>query len=76
MAGWGTGLLLTLYGGVGLGAGVLSELRVTAANDPDSRLWYLFLWDPVWLLGGALFVAAAYQFTRTDGRDPSTPLVR
>ncbi len=76
VAGWGTGALFVLYGGLGVVTGVLSELGVTTPNDPEALRWYLFLWDPVWLLGGALFVAAACRYTRATRRWPGKASVR
>ena len=76
VAGWATGSLLVLYGGLGVASGVLAELGVTTPDEPDALRWYLFLWNPVWLVGGALFLAASFQHMRAGGRRLSSPLVR
>lgn len=64
-AGWGTGMLLTLYGAVGIVNALLAELGVIASSDPATVRWYLFVWEPIWLLGGLLFLAAARHHGRT-----------
>ena len=64
IAGWSTGVLLVLYGGVGLVAAVMAELGVTESTDPATTRWYLFLWEPVWLVGGVLFILAAHSGRR------------
>jgi hypothetical protein len=30
-----------------------------------AMLWYVLLWEPLWLLGGLLFLAATRQAART-----------
>ena len=70
VAGWATGSLLVLYGGVGLVSAALAELGITSAEDPAALRWYLLLWEPLWLVGGGLFLAAAYQYARATGREP------
>lgn len=65
MAGWGTGILLTLYGAFGIVNGLLAELGVTKSSDPATVRWYLFVWEPIWLLGGLLFMAASRHHGRT-----------
>lgn len=68
LAGWVAGVLLLLYGGAGLVEKLLIELG--AIDVPDGLgthaivRWYLFLWDPFWLLGGALFCLAARDARR------------
>jgi hypothetical protein len=64
---WGTGALLTLYGGLGLGQGAAGLLGLAGPPDPDQLTalrWYVFLWEPVWLVGGLLFLAAAWRHQR------------
>jgi hypothetical protein len=61
-AAWATGLLLTLYGVANLvdHGRMVAGLRDTpAALGEQAARWHLLLWDPVWLLGGILFLAAA-----------------
>jgi hypothetical protein len=58
---WVLGVGMSLYGGLGLISDVLHVTGVI--NDPASWKWfflYLVLWDPWWVLGGALFVATAW----------------
>ena len=64
---WAAGVLLTLYGG----ANLIDHGRMVAGLRPTPEVlgqqaarWHLLLWDPVWLLGGVLFLAAAWQHQR------------
>lgn len=71
-AGWATGVLLTLYGLMGFVAALLAELGVTEPDDPTTVRWYLLLWEPIWILGGLLFLAATaarHRLIRTKGHD-------
>ena len=66
-AAWGTGALLVLYGGANLA--VRGLMAVGLLSTPESMhstaaQWHLLLWDPWWLFGGILFVAAAWYYTR------------
>jgi hypothetical protein len=66
-AAWSAGGLLTLYGAANL---IDHGLMVAGVRDTPEVLgsraarWHLLLWDPVWLLGGILFLAAARDFRR------------
>lgn|GEM_PF-880203 len=74
VAGWGTGVLLALYGGVGLVNAALAELGVFEPTDPGTNRWYLLAWEPIWLVGGVFFIAAAWRYSRdrtSDGRPSS-----
>jgi hypothetical protein len=66
---WGTGALLTLYGGAGLIEKALMEAGVIdipeSLGAPAVR-WYLLMWEPWWLLGGVLFLLAAWGYQRRD----------
>jgi len=65
---WGAGVALLLYGVknyVAWGLIAVGVLGVPEAVDWASLSWYLLLWDPWWLIGGALFVAAAGHYNRT-----------
>ncbi len=64
VAGWGMAAVLTLYGGLGMLGALLAELGVTEPTDPGTVRWYLFLWEPVWLVGGLLFAVTAWRHTR------------
>jgi Protein of unknown function (DUF3995) len=64
---WSAGLLLTLYGGASLvdhGLMVAGLRPTPALLGEQAARWHLALWDPVWLLGGVLFLAAARQHRR------------
>lgn len=62
VATWVVGGVLTLYGLANLGdhglmiAGVRDTPEVLGAR---ATRWHFLLWDPVWLLGGLLFLALA-----------------
>jgi Protein of unknown function (DUF3995) len=59
---WLTGIGLTLYGAVMTAEKALMELGaidVPASFGDDRVVWYLFFWDPLWLVGGILFLLAA-----------------
>ncbi len=59
--GWLAGALLTLYGALSTAEKALMGLGTidTPASLEGRVDWYLFLWDPLWLLGGILFLLAA-----------------
>ena len=64
---WGAGALLTLYGGLGLARSVPVLFGLISVAEPLDRAvlrWYVFLWQPYWLLGGILFLAAAWSYQR------------
>lgn len=71
------GVLLALYGVASL---VDHVLMLTGVRDIPELLgeraawWHALLWDPWWILGGALFLAAARPARRTavTGRPRST----
>lgn len=73
LAGWGAGMLLSLYGGIGLTTAGLAEFGITESADPATTRWYLLLWEPIWFLGGVLFIIAASHFGR-DRTDSAAPL--
>jgi Protein of unknown function (DUF3995) len=61
-AGWATGAALTIYGAFGLaefGLMALGAVDVPADVGRAAVAWYIFLWEPIWLLGGLLFLATA-----------------
>lgn len=58
---WVPGVGMVLYGGLGLISDVLHVTGII--SDPASAkwfFWYLVLWDPWWLLGGVLYLTAAW----------------
>jgi hypothetical protein len=62
IAAWVVAIGLLLYGGTNLIRFALMDLG--AIETPDSVgdyavSWYVFLWEPIWLLGGVLFALAA-----------------
>ncbi|MQA75889.1 MAG: DUF3995 domain-containing protein [Solirubrobacterales bacterium] len=56
------GVGMSLYGLLMTGEKLLMKvgpIDVPASLGSERVGWYLFLWDPFWLLGGVLFIAAA-----------------
>lgn len=63
---WGTGILFTFYAGANLSVRGLMQAGII--STPESMLseaarWHLLLWDPWWLLGGILYIVAAWKFS-------------
>ncbi|KAB1910126.1 DUF3995 domain-containing protein [Micromonospora sp. AMSO1212t] len=69
LGGWGAAALLSLYGLANLTQHLLIVAGVVdlPAGLGSALPWHLFLWDPVWLSGGALFTLAAISYTRPPG---------
>ncbi len=66
-AAWIGGVFMVLYAGANLAVRGLMALGVIATPESmrsAAAQWHLLLWDPWWLLGGALFVAAAWSAGR------------
>lgn len=60
---WGAGTLLFVHGGLFFIVGVLALSGVIHVSTPLTVLqWYTFLWGPWWLLGGILFLVAAWSY--------------
>jgi hypothetical protein len=64
IAGWGVGVGMALYGGLGMIADGLRAGGALENTGSSAVWWHLLLWDPWWLLGGLLFVAAAWHAQR------------
>ena len=63
--GWGTGTLLFVHGGLYFAVGVLALSGAISVSTPETLLhWYTFLWGPWWLIGGILFLIAAWIYFR------------
>lgn len=62
----GLGALSALYGAVGIATKLLVLVGVVTPEGIDARgFWgHLLVWDPVWVLGGALLCAAAVRSRR------------
>lgn len=68
---WSVGFVLALYSGANLGARglmALGILRTPASMGSAATTWHLVLWDPWFLLGGVLFLAAAWRYSPRAGR--------
>jgi hypothetical protein len=71
VATWLVAIGLIVYGAANLIRFGLMDLGVI--DTPDSVgsyavSWYVFLWEPIWLLGGVLFAAAAWRFGASSPR--------
>ncbi len=67
IAGWVVGAGFALYGVALTLEKALMEagvIDVPAGLGSDRVAWYLFLWDPLWLLGGLLLILATVSFAR------------
>jgi hypothetical protein len=74
-AGWIAGGALTLYGAAGLiefGLMALGAREIPTDVGDAAVLWYVLLWEPLWLLGGLLFLAATRQAARTTSHRKAT----
>lgn len=66
IAAWGAGVLLVLYGcanAIQHGLMVTGIIGTPAGLGETAARWHLALWDPWWLIGGILFIAAAWNYT-------------
>ena len=67
--GWATGAFITLYALANAIQHALMASEVISTPEDlgaDAVAWHLALWDPFWLIGGLLFLAAARTF-QNDG---------
>lgn len=72
---WAGGIGLALYGGVQFVVEALAlsgVLHVAGAVDWEGLRWHVWLWDPWWLVGGILFLLAAWQYQRSLRRPAQT----
>jgi len=61
LGGYAAGVIMTIYRAASLIEKILMEfdaIDVPNSFGEDIVRWYLVLWDPFWLLGGLLFLAA------------------
>lgn len=68
---WVGGVLLVLYGLGDVIRAVLiitGAIDVTAPADRDIPRWYLWLWGPVWIIGGICFLATAWAYGQSRSR--------
>ena len=64
---WVAGVGMLLYGAANLAvrAAMAAGLLATPGSmHSDAARWHLLLWDPWWVLGGVLFVLAAWSSRR------------
>jgi len=62
---WGAGTLLFVHGGLYFVVGLLAWSGAISVRTPETVLhWYTFLWGPWWLMGGILFLIAAWIYVR------------
>lgn len=67
IAGWGASAALILYGGASFvqhALMVAGTITIPAGLGATAARWHLLLWDPWWLLGGLLFAAATWGYSR------------
>jgi hypothetical protein len=63
----GGGALTALYGSASLvqhGLMVAGVIAIPSGLGITAARWHLLLWDPWWLLGGILFLAAGWYYLR------------
>jgi hypothetical protein len=63
----GGGALTALYGGASLvqhGLMVAGAIDIPAGLGATAARWHFLFWDPWWLLGGILFIAAGWYYLR------------
>jgi hypothetical protein len=71
------GIGLTLYGVANLVQHGLMEAGAVDVPDglgPDAVTWHLALWDPWWILGGILFLAAGWSARRARAAQAKSSL--
>ena len=66
---WGAGAGFLVYGLLNFADVALMALDVRDVPDgfgEDAVIWYLTLWEPLWIIGGVLFLLTARRFTRVS----------
>lgn len=59
------GIVCAGYGLINIGARVAMALNIIptpATMQSEAAYWHLFFWDPFWVLGGVLFIAAGLVY--------------
>lgn len=73
---WAEAAILTLYGGVNTGAGLLALAGVLPApdnaDDHWALAWHTYLWDPWFLIWGVLVAAALLRGRQRPSRTATT----
>lgn len=67
------GVLVLLYGGANWTQLLLVKIGVVDVPQSigaEQVSWYLFLWEPIWILGGALFILTAVAYQKTPLSQP------
>ncbi|WP_025273008.1 DUF3995 domain-containing protein [Haloglycomyces albus] len=63
--GWTVGPLTLAYGSVQFALAYpvyIGKTEYPDAPDPETLWWYVFVWDPIWIVGGALTIAAVVTY--------------
>ncbi len=58
---------MALYGGASWiqeGLMIAGVITIPAGLGHTTTLWHVMFWDPWWLLGGLLFIATAWSYSR------------
>lgn len=68
LAAWGAGLLFLGYGIINVIQHAIMILDPSQIGEllgsANAVRWHLALWDPFWMIGGLLFIGAAFMFGR------------
>ena len=69
------GAAMALYGGVNLVVEwllVIGAIHIDGVVVTEGIRWHAWIWDPWWLLGGILFLLAAWQYQHSLRRPTQT----
>lgn len=64
---YAVGVMLLLYGGANWTQILMAEtgvIDIPASIGPGPLRWYLFLWEPLWIAGGAMMLLTADVYRR------------